>query len=496
MMEYLPPILAILIIVVVARLLLKKFYPHAVLLAAGLAMMVLAKLLGQPLPGVTESTGWGGFDLFVYIKESFSKTNAGVGLMIMAIGGFVAYIDKIGASNSLVFLAMKPLSLLKKYPYATAAAVIPIGQLLFVCIPSAAGLGLLLMASVFPILIGLGVSRLSAVSVITACTAFGIGPASAITARATTIAQQESIFYFIEHQLPLMLPLCLVVTFSYYFVNRYYDRKNGHLQRSEVEDVSLSPEKGQKAEEIIVEQASSSSSSSSPTRRQAGAATPSSGEAAKLSAPLYYAIIPILPLILLIIFSEVFDILPFPIELDTTTAMFISLFVATLFELFRKRNIREVMQSLQIFWNGMGNIFKTVVTLIIAADIFSKGLIAMGFIKGLVNSSQSMGLGGIGIGVVMTVMIFLASMLMGSGNASFFAFAPLIPKIATKLGVSTTSMILPMNLAASMGRTVSPVAGVLIATAEIAGVSTLQIVKRNLIPLVNALIFLLIYHFI
>jgi DcuC family C4-dicarboxylate transporter len=47
-----------------------------------------------------------------------------------------------------------------------------------------------------------------------------------------------------------------------------------------------------------------------------------------------------------------------------------------------------------------------------------------------------------------------------------------------------------------MGRTVSPVAGVLIATAEIAGVTSLQIVKRNLIPLFTTLGVMLIYHFI
>ena len=106
----------------------------------------------------------------------------------------------------------------------------------------------------------------------------------------------------------------------------------------------------------------------------------------------------------------------------------------------------------------MGNIFKSVVTLIIAADIFAKGLISLGFINGLVDVSQNVGLGAIGIGIVMTIMIFLASMLMGSGNASFFAFGPLVPNIATKLGADATSIILPMNLAASMGRTVSPVA--------------------------------------
>ncbi|MEM6262735.1 MAG: C4-dicarboxylate transporter DcuC [Bacteroidota bacterium] len=454
-MTFLGPIISLVFVIVVAWLLLKKYYPHAVLLIAGLAMMVIAMALDFQMPALKQPTGFSGFDLFRYIKESFGKTNAGVGLMIMSIGGFVAFIDKIGASDALVHVAMKPLSLLKKFPYVTAACVVPIGQLLFVCIPSAAGLGLLLMASIFPILVNLGVSRLSAVSVITACTAFGIGPASAITARATEIAEVDNIVYFLTQQIPLMIPLSILVAVVYYFTNRYFDKKQ-----------NIEPKQREQA------------------------------KVKARTAPLYYAIIPVLPLILLIVFSPIFNFLPFEVKLDTTTAMFISLFIALVFELIRIRNIKLVFESLKTFWNGMGNIFKSVVTLIIAADIFAKGLISLGFIDGLVAASQELGLGALGIGVVMASMIFLASMLMGSGNAAFFAFAPLTPKIATKLGAETVSMILPMNLAASMGRTVSPVAGVIIATSEIAGVSTFDIVKRNLIPMGSAQIFMLIIHFV
>jgi DcuC family C4-dicarboxylate transporter len=176
--------------------------------------------------------------------------------------------------------------------------------------------------------------------------------------------------------------------------------------------------------------------------------------------------------------------------------MFISLFVALTFEAIRKRNIKEVFDTLKIFWSGMGNIFKTVVTLIITADIFAKGLISLGLIDGLLVFAQNAGFGAVGIGIMMTVMIFLASMLMGSGNASFFAFGPLVPKISKALGVESISIILPMQSSASMGRTVSPVANVIIATAEIAQVSTLSIVKRNIIPLGVALIIMLTSHFI
>ena len=144
----------------------------------------------------------------------------------------------------------------------------------------------------------------------------------------------------------------------------------------------------------------------------------------------------------------------------------------------------------------MGNIFKTVVTLIIAADIFAQGLISLGFIDGLVTLTDNIGLGGIGIGIVMTVMIYLASMLMGSGNAAFFAFGPLVPKITAKLGMKTADMLIPMQLSASMGRTVSPVSGVLIAVAEVAKVPVMDIVKRNLIPVSVALIAMMLYNFL
>ena len=453
-MHYVGAIISLVFIFFTARLLLKKYNPHAILLVSGLLMLVIAQFLNYKLPELNDPTGFSGFDLFRYIKEAFSSINAGVGLMIMSIGGFVAYIDKIGASDALVHVSMKPLKLFKKQPYIAASLVIPIGQLLFAAIPSAAGLALLLMASLFPILVNLGVSKLSAVSVITATTAFGIGPASAITASASSIAKMDVVVFFLNYQLPLVLPLSLIMMVTYYFVNKYYDNKEKHIENV------------------------------------------ASIERKELKAPLVYAIIPILPIILLIVFSEIFNFFNLPIKLDTTTAMIISLFVALICELIRLKNIKEVFNSLTIFWDGMGDIFKTVVTLIITAEIFAKGLISLGFIDGLLDLAQNLGLGGLGIGIVMTVMIFLASMLMGSGNAAFFAFGPLVPNIANKLGIETTSIIVPMELSASMGRTVSPVAGVIIATAAIAKVTTIAIVKRNIIPLSVALVSMLVLHYI
>ncbi len=105
-----------------------------------------------------------------------------------------------------------------------AILVIPIGQMLFICTPSAAGLGLLLVVSIFPILVNLGVSRPTAVSVISACTIFDMGPGSANTARSAELAGMTNMEYFVEHQLSLVIPVTIFLMVVYYFSNRYFDR--------------------------------------------------------------------------------------------------------------------------------------------------------------------------------------------------------------------------------------------------------------------------------
>ena len=472
-MDFTGPVIAFIFILIVVRLLLKKYNPHAVLLFSGLIMMVISWFLGYDINSLLsleslekkmkiafkstsgEYNSINNFlDFIKYITFLFQVKHAKVCLLIMTIGGFVAYINKIGASASLVNLVTKPLNIFKKNPNIAAVLVIPIGQLLFICIPSAAGLGLLLMASVFPVLVNLGVSRLSAVSVITACTALGMGPASAMSNKAAEFAygDSEMIITYFADQIQLVLPISLVFIVVYYFTNRYFDSK-------EIND------------DVPVKEDNS----------------------ALNNTPVLYSLIPILPIILLIVFSKIMNS---SIILDTSTAMFISVFIAIFFELLFKRNLKDVLSSLNVFWSGMGNIFKTVVTLIIVADIFASGLLSLNFINALIYISENIGLVAVGIGIVMIVLIFLSAMIMGSGNAAFFSFGPLAPDITQRFNLQALEFILPMNLAASMGRTVSPVSGVLIATAEIAKVSTMQIVKRNIIPMLVGLIVMIVYHFI
>jgi DcuC family C4-dicarboxylate transporter len=287
---------------------------------------------------------------------------------------------------------------------------------------------------------------------------FDIGPSSANTAKAAELAELSTIGYFVEHQLPIVVPLTILLVVLYYFTSRYHDKR----------DVA----KGKSSFCAVV----------SPSEL-------------KVDVPLIYAILPLLPLALLVVFSKYIHLFGMAIELDTTTAMIISLFIAMIFEFVRKRNLTEFFNGAKMFWEGAGKIFTDVVTLIVCAEIFGAGLIGLGFIEALVTGATHMNLSGDGVGILIAVVIFMAAMLMGSGNAAFFSFGPLIPNIAKQFGLQTSDLITPIQLSSSMGRAVSPIAGFMIAISEIVGISSFDLAKRNAIPLVTGLIFMLLYNY-
>ena len=185
-------------------------HPQFMLLAAGLVFLLISWALGNPME-VSESTGWRGFDLFNIIVRSMKSKLSGIGTMIMIIAGFVAYMDYMGATKAMVHAAMRPIGVLRGFPHFAAIMVLPLGQLLSLCVPSAAGLGLLMIASVHPILLRIGISPLASVSIITLCTCFDMGPASANTARAADLLGMGNVTYFLGHQAPLAGGLTLVI---------------------------------------------------------------------------------------------------------------------------------------------------------------------------------------------------------------------------------------------------------------------------------------------
>lgn len=459
-------IIALVITGFVARLILKKYKPQPVLMLGGMILMSLAIILGTgEIVAEDSSTGFIWFDIFEFIKNTFSNRAGGLGLIIIAVAGFARYMDHTGASKALVGLTIKPLQKLNK-PYLVLALGYLVGQTLNIFVPSATGVGLLLMVTMYPLLISLGVSKLAATAMIGTTACMDLGPASGNANLAASTADLDVAIYFAQYQIPVAIAVALTIALLHYFTQKRFDIKAGHNALQAATEAKEEVEKLKAYE----------------------------GEAAADDMPpLIYALLPLTPLILIFTFSSM---MIDTINMHVVTAMLISLFVSMVFEFIRYKDAEKVLGSIMVFFDAMGTSFARVVTLVVAGETFARGLTSIGAIDTVINASQNAGFGAVPMILIMTGIIAAAAVIMGSGNAPFFAFAALAPDVSAQVGIPAVVMLLPMQFAASIARSVSPITAVIVAVSGVSDVNPVDVVKRTAVPMAGALLVTVIMNFV
>lgn len=443
------------IIFFVGYFIVKKFYPQGVLFVAGFLLLCTAILLkATPILSEKASIGSNFLDIFQYLKDTFSKTTAGLGLTIMVVGGFAKYMDHIGASKALVKITTKPMKKLNS-PYLVLALTYILGQILNIFIPSASGLGVLLMVTVYPILVSLGASPLSATAVIGTTACLDLGPASGNSVLAAKTANLDAALYFVKYQLPVAIFVIIAIAITHYFVQKIGDKNLDY------------DDSGVKTKDSIDEEDS--------------------------NVPNYYAIFPIVPLVVILAFSSLFKS---SIKMNVEVAMLLSITVSMVIEGIRKKTFKNTISELKIIFNSMGSQFAAVITLIVAGQFFAYGLTKVGVINSIIDWTKNAGLGVQPMILVMTAVISASSVIMGSGNAPFFAFAALAPTVAASVNIDPVVIAMPMQLASGIARSVSPITAVIVAVCGISGVSPFLVVRRTFLPMLVGLIVLLISNMV
>lgn len=226
-MTVLLPWFALVVTVLAGWAIIKRLSTSMVLLFAGLAMISFAVICGVHgfLPKGVKPSGFVWFDIFELLRSIATKQTSGIGLLIMVAGGYAAYMDRIGAAHALVRVCVKPLDALSS-PYLVLVMGYLIGQALVTVIPSAAGLAMLLLVALFPILRAVGCSPAASAAVIGTSAGMTLGPASGTANLAAQTAGLDPIIYFVQCQLPVAIPTLIVVAICHYFVQKYYDKKN------------------------------------------------------------------------------------------------------------------------------------------------------------------------------------------------------------------------------------------------------------------------------
>ena len=134
----------------------------------------------------------------------------------------------------------------------------------------------------------------------------------------------------------------------------------------------------------------------------------------------------------------------------------------------------------------MGKILVSVVSLIVCGEFFAAGLIKSGFMGTLISAADQAGFGLASMVIVASALCWIFAFIMGSGNAAFFSFAPLLPSVAKTIGSQVIDLVFPIQVILSFGRVSSPITGAIVAIAGLAGVSPFQIAKRTCIPMLFA----------
>ena len=443
-------LIGLLVTAVAVRLIVKNYQPQTVLLVAGLVLLTLTVVLfpdNSILYQKAKSTGWRGFDIFSFVKESLITQISGIGLIIMAAAAFADYMDHIGATATMVRICIKPLRAIKA-KYLILALCYVLGQCLHIAIPSAAGLAMLLLVTFFPMLVTLGISKPAAASMVALTSFMDLGPAVGTANLAAKVSGMPAATYFVQHQRPIAVWVMAVVAVLIFVTAKHFDGKT---------DPSA----------FLVQDGSVSA------------------EVSKPDAPAFYALLPLVPIVLILVFSP---LLVSTVDMDVVTAMILGSVAGLVVELLVKRDVKVVFKGFQIFFNAIGSSFASVVSLLVCADVFAQGLQTIGAVGTMIDSVRNAGFGVNVMAVIMTLMVGITGMITGSGVAAFFAFSGLAPGIAAKFGVSAVTMVLPMQLMAGMGRAISPVAGVIIAVSKAGDCLPFEIVRRTMIPALGGIV--------
>lgn len=428
-------------ICIVAYLVLKNYNPIFIFFFSGIVFLLSAYYLsGVPIPSSVkhaEPTFLSNImDSFVFISDTFKKNLAGVGLIIMSVAGFAALMKHINASAKLAYLANKPLAKVKN-KYLVLSGTFVVGMALKIVISSYAGLLILLLACIYPVLLALKIRPITAVCVLSLI-ALDYGPKDGNSINmAEMVGQKDNVIgLFLNYQIYSVIAYVVLIAVLIPFYFSFMDKRDKI--------------KGINNEEVEIPKIENP------------------------QCPTYYILLPWLPIVFL--FAAYF----LQVKLDVITANFISIALVFILEYARHRDAKKLGEDMIVIIKAMADIFISVVSIIIAASVFAEGIKALGGIGIVANAISSMGASAIILSIaLLSFIVYFASVIMGSGIAAFNAFGRLAPDIAAKLHIEPIVLVLPIEIASCLGRAASPIAGGILVLAGYSKISPIAIVKRT-----------------
>ena len=232
--------IGLIVTIAVGYFIVKGYRPAGVLLTTGVLLLIITGLLGHDvLPSKIASTGNLFTDALEYVKYMLQYRGGGLGMQIMLLCGFASYMTHLGANNVVVKQFSRPLSAIKS-PYALLVAAYIVACLMSLAVSSATGLGVLLMATLFPMMTAMGISRPAAVAVCASPAAIILSPTSGDVVIAAEKSGLPLDVFAVQTVLPVSVCAIIVMAAAAFFWNRYLDKKdNSPMERVDVSSIEV-----------------------------------------------------------------------------------------------------------------------------------------------------------------------------------------------------------------------------------------------------------------
>ena len=445
---YLSILLGVAALIAAGGFIIKGYNAKGVLFSIGIVLMAIAYAMGN---AITKTPGGDPVaDISNHIYGLFENRGGALGMIIMILIGFSAYMSHVGANDVVIRVLYKPLRHVRS-PYVLLVGGFILSALMSFAIHSATALGVFLMATLFPIMVRLGISVPSAAAICSSTTLVNLAPTAADVILAAEKANADLITFSFKTIMPMSIVALFFVAIAHFFWQRYCDRREALTQGAEQ------------------------------------ALETAEAAALKSDAPLYYFILPFLPIIGLFIYNG--ERMP---EIKLGGLVVLTILITALIEFLRSLDARKTYDGLEVCYRGMAEGFSGVVVLLVAAGIFAHGLETIGFVKALIDSVQGAGAANV-VMLALVVITLVVAVAAGSGNAAFFAFVELAPRLAEQMNLNPAYLIAPMMQVSNTGRVISPVSGVMVAVSGAAKISPLLLVKRNAVPALVAVIVIVVY---
>jgi len=492
-------IFAVLSILIVIWLLIKKADIKLVLFGVGLLLCVVAYCMGMT---IIKDYAIPGLAPFQMIVNSFTAILPKSGLTILMLGGYTAFMSVIGANQATVYALTKPLKHIKS-PYILVPIVFLIGNLLSLVIPSASSLSIILLATLYPVLVASGMSKLTAAAVIATTATVMPTPLGADNiaiaeelAKYTGFEGLTASTYVFKYHAIVSIPTLFVMAIVHPFWQKYCDSRDAkkalanasnNQTASEEKNDTVTTANGNG--KLCAATAGANNTTSNVTIDSSKAVNEIKGN---MAYKIIWALLPVLPIIILLVIF-IIQSCGTTVSMSVEIATIISFIVAFICEIVRraveKNPIKLAVKETAEFGKGMASSFSTVL-LLVAATMFVNGLKSIGLISYLQNAMTGNTTTGWVLPLVLVLLTALIVLLSGSGTALFYAMVPLMVPLATAANINPIAVTIPMGLAGNLLRAVSPVSAVVCIVAGATHESPKDIVKRTSVPMIAGLIFM------